>query len=235
MGIDITSLHSILISQKYIFKKTNMLTLGRQCIHINSQSYNDILNFHNIPINNSYSSHCETLFNNLGFSSIDSIDNSSYENANIIHDLNKKINVIKKYDYIYDGGTIEHVFNIPQLFDNVVNLLEIDGIFCSVTCNNNLSGHGFYQFSPEIFLSSFTPQYGMQLLELHIAKVNTEMTEWIDVKSYGSDSTGRNTSRFLSNDLIYIITIAKKISELKNSFVEFAPQQYSYEKIDWKK
>ena len=108
--------------------------------------------------------YCEEFFLSFGFLNIDSIDNSSYENSSIIHNLNTPYNNTKKYDYIYDGGTTEHIFNVPQVFENIINLLEIDGIFCSVTVNNNFSGHGFYQFSPELYLSMFTSNYGMEIL-----------------------------------------------------------------------
>jgi hypothetical protein len=235
MGIDLTSLNAILMSQKYVSNKENMLTLGRQHIHVDAHNYNILLKNYNVTIENCYSLNCEKMFVDMGYQSVDSMDCSSYENATIIHDLNTKIVIDKKYDYIYDGGTIEHVFNIPQVFENVINLLNIDGIFCSVTVNNNLSGHGFYQFSPEIFLSCFLPKYGMELQELYIAKVNTLSTEWIDVKSYGDNTNGRNISRFFSNDMVYIVSISKKISNTRLSLIEYPPQQYSYEQIDWKK
>ena len=60
----------------------------------------------------------------------------------------------------------------PALKPDGAHLLEIDGIFCSVTCNNNFSGHGMYQFSPEFFLSTLTPKYGMEIKELFIAKIS---------------------------------------------------------------
>ena len=65
-------------------------------------------------------------------------------------------NSSKKYQYIYDGGTIEHIFNIPQVIENIIDILDINGLFVSITCNNNFSGHGIYQFSPEFFLAVFS-------------------------------------------------------------------------------
>ena len=65
------------------------------------------------------------------------------------YSIKNKVN--KKFDFILDGGTIEHIFNCPQVLDNIIYLLEIEGILCSITCNNNFSGHGFYQFSPDFF------------------------------------------------------------------------------------
>ena len=185
-------------------------------------------------INNyNYCDFCEKFFKDLGFKNIDSIDNSDYENASIIYNLNNNIpNTFKKYDYILDFGTTEHVFNIPCVCENIINLLNIGGIFVSVTPNNNLSGHGFYQFSPEFYLSTFTLKYGMKIIELYIGKVGTGFNEWIDVKSFNN---GRNNSNFNTLEPVYIIAIIKKISDNRCSLIKDPPNQYSYENIDWKK
>lgn len=234
MGIDYTSLEAILLSQKNVTKKDRMLTLGRQHVHIDQATFDHTIRNNRTDPSGFYSYNSENMFHKLGFGKVDSLDYSDYEGATIIHDMNKKIEVKTPYDYIYDGGTIEHVFNTAQVLENVIDLLEVGGIFCSVTCNNNLSGHGFYQFSPEFFLSSFTRKYGMELLSLHLAQVNSDPSSWLDVKSYGSDSTGRNMSKFDSTNMVYIVAVAKKISCQRESLIQIPPQQHSYEDIDWK-
>ena len=242
MGIDNTALELILLSQRYVKHKSddemNVLTLGRQQIHIPKHYINHFLNKYklNSLINkfNVYD-YSETLFTNLlnGRNNVvvDSIDNSDYEGASIIHNMNAPYQTHKKYQYIYDGGTIEHIFNIPQVIENVINMLDVDGLFVSVTCNNNFSGHGMYQFSPEFFLSSLNEKYGMKIEGIYIGKVNTEFEEWIDVNHYNG---GRNCSKFDGNDPVYILTIARKISNERKSLIRDSPHQYSYEKCDWK-
>jgi len=235
MGIDYTSLEAILLSQKTVTKKDRMLTLGRQHMHLSQETFDSTIRNTGIDFSGVYSYNSEAMFHKLGFQEVDSLDYSDYEGATIIHDLNKKIEAKRKYNYIYDGGTIEHIFNIAQVLENVIDLLEVDGVFCSVTCNNNLSGHGFYQFSPEFFLSSFTRKYGMELLSLYLAQVNSGVSSWLDVKSYGSDGTaGRNMSKFDSTNTVYIVAVAKKISCERESLLQTPPQQHSYKDIDWK-
>jgi len=236
MGIDITALELILLSQRYVkHKNINILTLGRQQIHISPNEINNSLNKYNFNelINKfNYYEYSENFFRQLlNGNCVDSIDNSNYENANIIHNMNLPYISSKKYQYIYDGGTIEHIFNIPQVIENVINMLDIDGLFVSVTCNNNLSGHGMYQFSPEFFLSSLNKKYGMKIEAIYIGKVHTGFEEWIDVNDYKS---GRNCSKFDSNDPVYILTIARKISDIRENLILNSPHQYSYEQGDWK-
>jgi hypothetical protein len=237
MGIDFTSLEAILISLKFITKQENLLTLGRQQIHRNKQTINHHLvkyNLIKLLDRYQYFMYCEQLFEDLGFQSIDSIDYSSYEEANIIHDMNQPLpNNMKKYNYIYDGGTIEHIFNTPQVLQNIINLLEIDGIFCSVTCNNNLSGHGLYQFSPELFALAFSPNYGMCIKGMWIARNNSEVEEWIDITKYKMGD--RNCTKLNTMDEVYIITIAQKIANNRLSLLTTPPYQSSYQLIEWTK
>ena len=57
-----------------------------------------------------------------------------------------------QFDVVYDGGTLEHVFNFPVALRNAMELLRPGGrLFTIHTCANNLCGHGFYQFSRELF------------------------------------------------------------------------------------
>ena len=236
MGIDITALELILLSQQHVkLKNTDILTLGRQQIHIECNDINNSLNKYNfghLVDKFNYYNYSENLFMQLlNGNCVDSIDNSNYEEASIIYNLNLPYNSSKKYQYIYDGGTIEHIFNIPQVIENVINMLDIDGLFVSVTCNNNFSGHGMYQFSPEFFLSSLNKKYGMEIEAIYIGKVHTKFEEWIDVNDYKG---GRNCSKFDTNDPVYILTIARKISDNRENLILNSPHQYSYEQGDWK-
>ena len=236
MGLDYTGCEAFLNSLKYVKNKKNILTLGRQGIHINPNIMNFVLNKYSYKMKKIYSGFCEQFLSDFGFENIDSIDNSSYEGASIIHNFNNPIsNSLKKYDFILDLGTIEHIFNAPQVCENIINLLNIGGIYLSVTPNNNFSGHGMYQFSPEFYLSAFSKIYGMQVKELYIAKVDSKKESWIDVNNYGNGGNGRNLSRFRGEESVYIIAIIEKISDNRESLILNSPNQYSYENLEWNK
>lgn len=228
MGIDKSGLSAILMSQKYVKNFGKMITLGRQQIHT-AINLGD-----NIRCN--YGDYCERFFQQLGFKQVDSIDNSSYENAKIIHNMNLPIpSGGLKYDYIYDGGTTEHIFNAPQVCENIINMLEVGGILCSVTVNNNFSGHGMYQFSPEFFLSVYTKKYGMEIQELYIAQNGRDVSTWINVNDFNRANGGRQCAKFDTTEEVYIISIIKKVSDVRESLITSPPNQYSYESVDWVK
>lgn len=236
MGIDFIGCEAMFQSFKYIDKKNKrVLTFGRQGIHIPPQTVDYFLEKNNyIELKNKYHwGFCDQLLLDIGFNSVDSIDNSTYEGASIIHNLNMPIqNDFKKYDYILDAGTIEHIFNTPQVCENIINLLNIGGIFVSITPNNNLSGHGIYQFSPEFYLTAFSKKYGMEVQELYLARVGTGIDQRINVNDFNEKTNGRNTRNFDSNEHVCIIAIIKKISDNRDNLITNSPNQFSYEHLD---
>ena len=56
-----------------------------------------------------------------------------------------------------DSGSLEHVFNISQALRNCLEMVESGGHFISIGPANNAMGHGFYQFSPELYFRILSP------------------------------------------------------------------------------
>lgn len=237
MGIDTTAIESILISLRHVSDTSAMLTLGRQGIHIPRHVVDYFLRLYNLDLDPSYyQTYSEVFFQAVGFQSIDSIDNSAYEKATIVHNLNFPIpaSLQNKYTYIYDGGTTEHCFNTAQVFQNIIDMLKVGGIVCSVVPNNNQSGHGLYQFSPEFFLSVFANEYGMMIREMYIAVSKSDRSTWIDVNDLKNCQSGRQQARFKTNEEVFVITVAEKTHESKQTLLTDPPNQYSYEQIEWR-
>ena len=163
MGIDTPALKHFNHCKQYgYFNKT--LTLGRQQILTN-----DIQNI--LGNSRSYGPYCEDLLKDcFGSTDVDSIDNSDYEGATIVFDLNKKIkdNTIAKYNTIIDCGTLEHVYHINNALYNVSKLCNIGGQIIHVLPANNFCGHGFWQLSPELFFSLYSEKNGYKNTEVFI-------------------------------------------------------------------
>jgi SAM-dependent methyltransferase len=97
-------------------------------------------------------SFAERMFEKLGFPEIESIDISGYEGAARIWDMNQPVpeDWHGRYSFILDGGTLEHVFDLPQAFANVLNMLRPGGRFAGINPFNGYPSHGMYQFSAEL-------------------------------------------------------------------------------------
>ena len=96
----------------------------------------------------------DLFFKSIGFKKVYSLDNSDYEGAEIIYDLNKPINektIKNRFDFIYDGGTLEHIFNIGEAIKSLSKLLNKNGIIFHCNPTNGFIDHGFFQISPNFF------------------------------------------------------------------------------------
>ncbi len=98
-----------------------------------------------------------TLFRLLGVESVQAMDYSDMEGAEIVHDLNRPVpeNLWSRFDVILDFGTSEHVFDVRQAFENYVKMLKPEGRIIHCLPANNQVNHGFYQFSPTLFLDFY--------------------------------------------------------------------------------
>lgn len=104
----------------------------------------------------------EPFFESLGATCCEALDFSPYEGAALVHDLNEPLPAehVEKYDLVFDGGTLEHVFNFPQALHNAMQLVKPSGWYAGFTGGNNWFGHGFYQFSPELYYRAFSRANG---------------------------------------------------------------------------
>jgi hypothetical protein len=180
MGIDVHGLNFLKYSKK---KKPfgDVITIGRQGIHVSEPVIKDIL-----KISSEYKNHsfCEELFKSyLEATKVESIDNSNYEEATHIHDMNQSLpsNFINKYDTVFDGGCLEHIYNVPQALKNCSLFCKPGGQILHALPANNCCGHGFWQFSPELFFSLYSKNNGYDETEVFIADL-TNTKKWYQVK-----------------------------------------------------
>jgi hypothetical protein len=154
----------------------------------------------------------ESFFKWLGAQSVESMDFSDYENATLIHDLNTPLpDVFKnRFTTLFDGGTLEHVFNFPTAIRSCIDMLRVGGYFLSITPANNQMGHGFYQFSPELYYSLFTGNSGFEIKAVWLG-VERGAGDWI-VYDVTNPSTIGERVIFTNANPTHLMVIAKKIA-----------------------
>ena len=169
----------------------------------------------------------ETFLNLSGFKVSRAIDASDFEGADIVHDLNLAIptHLQEITSFFYDGGTLEHVFNVATSFKNVFDLLKVGGIALFAPPANNQCGHGFYQFSPELFFRVLSAN-GFD--SIHVYLVTTiRPTKWL--KCVDPSRAGRRY-QFYSGEPLQLIAIARKAKRLQSLVI---PQQSDYAESAW--
>ncbi len=227
MGVEYNALKALSLIESKNKSLKDLATIGRQSLQIKANK----ISFFNLSKKDkeglNKEKFADRLFKMIGFNTVHSYDFSNYEDADFVHDMNTPIEDIhkEKYDIVFDGGSLEHIFNFPIAIKNCMEMVKTEGYFMSVTTCNNFSGHGFYQFSPELFFRVFTEENGFEMEGVYISEKN----KWYKVNDPESI---KSRVTFKNNYETYIIVIAKKI-KMANIF-EKTPQQSDYVEC-WKK
>lgn len=134
-------------------------TIGRQELFLQKEEVGSLTG---VGTQYNHEKYCDNLLlRHFGAESVDSWDYSDYEGANHIADMNKPLKgVWSAYDTVIDAGSLEHVYNTPQALLNVSELCREGGQILHVLPANNFCGHGFWQFSPELFFSLYCESNG---------------------------------------------------------------------------
>jgi hypothetical protein len=126
----------------------------------------------------------ESFFGALGFMIVESLDVSDAEGAQIVFDLNTAhmpAELKGRCDVLFDGGTLEHVFHLPNALARCADMIKDDGWFAHVGPLNNYADHGFYQFSPTFWFDWFAAN-GWRMLESVLVRLpssnRTERSSW---------------------------------------------------------
>ena len=200
------------VSKKKEFK--NILCLGKQEMILTDEDMKKFNLIEKEYVNNRYIDYL--LINKFKANSVKSIDNSSFEGADIIHDMNKPIeNLNEKFDTVIDFGTSEHIFNVAQNLNNISKLCKINGIILHSLPANNNCGHGFWQFSPELFFSLYSENNGFFETEIFIFNTHNKYEWWKVEKQKLGERLEIN-----SDSPLYILVKTVKKSEIQNKNVQ---------------
>jgi hypothetical protein len=206
---------------------SSTVMLGRQQLYITSKTLQRL--FADVIVDKVASSkYGEPFFNALGGQTVESLDYSDYENADLIYDLNKPLpdSLNNRYTVVFDGGTLEHVFNFPVAIKNCMDMVRVGGHFISITPCNNQCGHGLYQFSPELFYSIFSETHGFMVKVMYLAvDITDDEREWYEV---ANPQIVKSRVVFKNSSPTYLMVVARKEFDFKG---ELNPYQSDYNEI----
>jgi hypothetical protein len=157
-----------------------------------------------------------SFFGLLGFDQVESLDYSNYEGADHIVDLNQgrmPDHLLQAYDFIVDGGTLEHVFHVPNVLLNIFSMLRTGGRILHMAPSSNHMDHGFYMFSPTLF-SDF---YCANKFETNLSQVYRHTTDHVadpwDVIDYEPGCLDGVSFGGLDDSIYGVVFIATKTDE----------------------
>ena len=119
------------------------------------------------------------LFELMGISA-DFVDISASRGFEIVLDLNQPApaEMLGRYDIVYDGGTMEHCFNVGQVMRNIAGFARVGGFVIHVNPVNYYN-HGFFNFNPTFYHDWYT-QSGNAIVSpfylMHGPVLNSQLT-----------------------------------------------------------
>ena len=191
MAVDAQVLRFLLMARRNGVSLKRLAMIGRQSLRIDARTLERVLNEGGVAVSRRDAERlmteadgfAEPLFRLLGARHIDSFDATAYERATVVHDMNLPIADEWKgrYTAVLDGGSLEHVFNVPCGLRNCLELVAPGGHFLAANPGNNQMGHGFYQFSPELFFRVLSAANGFEHTRV-IACESTAARRWYEVR-----------------------------------------------------
>lgn len=226
MGLECNGSRALLWLSRSGAPFTHLGTLGRQGIWTEEDAMaRNLRDFGFAAATWPKGSFAEPFFQLLGAQEIVSFDASDYEGATVVHDFNLPLDrqFAEHFDVMFDGGSLEHVFNVPVALANCMSMVKVGGYYISSHPCNNFFGHGFYQFSPELYFRVFSPENGFAIEHL-IACEDFPGAPWFRV----ADPAAVHGRVILVNGKqTYLIMVARK-AESRSHYFARAPQQSDY-------
>ena len=150
----------------------------------------------------------KTFFSLFGVKDAVAMDVTDYEGAEILHDLNKPVpdSLVGQFDFIVDGGTFDHLFNLPTVFDNVLKLLKPGGRIFQWNAASNLTGAAFISFGPDLFYDYYVLNRYADC-KVYLAECDSPADRAWDFFEF--DGTDRH-GYFPSSKILMVIVLAEK-------------------------
>lgn len=232
MGIDAHSAALLLERARQGVRFARTLMIGRQNFFVGRKEWRRVLARAQAPVPSAWSAldsfhgaYAEPFFGALGAETVHSLDATDYEGAQRIHDLNQAIPADwhGQYDVVFDGGSLEHVFQFPQALLNCLQLVKQGGHFIAYTPANNFCGHGFYQLSPELIHRALGEPMGFQVE--HVIAV--EYGWRVRMFAVADPATLGARVNLLNRAFVLLFVCARKTGPTPESFAPVMQSDYS--------
>ncbi len=233
MGLDTNGIKFLLSSKNKGVSFSNTLMVGRQILNLDFREFKENLQGFFLYKSDEQvdkfltaaGGYAEDFLRYLGAEKIDSLDYSAYEGANILHDMNLAVpeNLKGKYSLVLESGSLEHIFNFPRSMANCMEMVQEGGHLLIITPVNNIMGHGFYQFSPEIFYRILNEANGFLIEQMLIFEYSPE-EKWYQVED---PKKVRCRVELMNSSATYLCLRARRLKEMP--VLERFPYQSDYE------
>ena len=250
MGLLVPLAEALLTEHQYKKIEGNVLFVGRQTTFLDEKSLEALLQKHGLsmPKGFSYEFDNETrgaagqrfitdrcFMRSIGVEKVDFLDVTDYEGAEIVHDLGYPVpdSLLNRYDFIYNGGCLDNMFNPGTAIVNFSKMLRPGG---RVVCVESASSFNspYLMYSPGWFWDYYVTN-GFADCKVYIGSFHDgdELCfgpwDWYYANLLGEKCTWQETNgpspAARENNHLVIVSIAEKAA---NSTAERQPIQLQY-------
>jgi SAM-dependent methyltransferase len=235
MGIDLHNLNFLAHAQDLGVSYGRTLGIGRQAVFVEDRELHAHARLRARPALPPAPPGVPRYFEPLlqqwfGAQQVDAVDASAYEHAPLVHDMNlpwpAALPGRGSYDAVLDFGCLEHVFDFPTAWRNCIDLCRVGGHIFHALPANNLAGHGFYQFSPELFFNLYRRERGFELRAVFYA-LKADPAHWWRV---ANPIEVRRRVNLRNSHETYLLVLARKLHDVGPLP---AVQQSDYAEAEW--
>jgi hypothetical protein len=169
--------------------------------------------------------HARTFFSMMGVREYFDIDKFEDDEPQILHDLNTPVpqELWDKFGLIIDGGTLEHIFDVRQVMENIARMSRTSGWVVHITPASNYVDHGLYSFNP-CFFYDFYSSNGFGDFVCHIFQVAPD--DFFGRCTYFDYSYGMDLSKLIDpKKIVVVFFAARKITRFEKLVI---PTQGGY-------
>lgn len=208
----------------------SLLTLGRQDIGV---TYNEL---YEMGLTNNRSNlfpSDQEFFKMLGFEKVDSLEHNLMDNATIAHDLNEPLpeELFSKFDWVLDGGTLEHCFNVKEFMFSMIKLLKPGGNILHINPSLGCSNHGLFNFQPTFYFSFYKANnfYNSRCDLLEMFSKTSDLFFEKDIKARVIPISNYNNLDVASLNPVYNVFYSTKPYEFDINCLKIPIQEFYYE------
>ena len=239
MGLNTNAVRFLLTGKSLGVDFGDTVMIGRQRLFATPHELKTVLDAHGHPVTLSEAEeiatasheYAEPLLKRLGAREVRSIDSSGWERATDIHDMNLPIpdELRARFTTVLESGTLEHIFDFPRSIRNCMDMVVEGGHFLGITPCNNFLGHGFYQFSPDLFFRLFSEDNGFEVVKMFLYE-DSPTVDWYEVVDpQGVEQWWTDERHVHSSEPAYLATIARRTSGMPGAFS--TPNQSKYQAL----
>ncbi|QOZ70619.1 methyltransferase domain-containing protein [Bradyrhizobium arachidis] len=220
---------AVLLREWLLAREANgpVLTLGVMDVGFTERTFKSAIGKLSLWPRSDVQMTAQAYFETCGMSELSSMDVSRYEGADFEFDLNNEdlpTELVGRFGVVLNGGTLEHVFHVPNALTNITRMLKPGGLAIHILPMSNCIDHGFYQFSPTLMLDYYAAaRYEL----LHSASIHFEIQApgSCQVRPALTGSFGEGLLGTMDNKIAFHMFAARK---LPNSLDKAVPIQSLY-------